>query len=75
MEAAVLDVEGEGIELVVGIDDRLRALQVPSEQHVCDPRDAFGDMGGQADDVALDVVELVVEGLADLRHRSTYTFI
>ncbi len=40
MVAALLDVEGERVELVVAVDERLRPLEVAGEEHLGAARDA-----------------------------------
>ncbi len=59
--AALLDVEGEVVELVVGVDERLRGGEVAVEEGLCPPGDGLDHERGETHEVAVDRVELVVE--------------
>ena len=59
--AALLDVEGERVELVVGVDERLRRVEVAVEERLGAARDRLGHQRRQAHEVVADLVELLVE--------------
>ena len=68
-EAALLDVEGELVDLVVAVDDRLRLGQVEGEERLGAAGDRLGDPRRRPQQVALHLVELVVEREAGVGHR------
>ncbi len=62
----------EGVDLVVAVDDLLRGGEVEVEQRVGAAGDDLGHPGGQPDEVAPDLVELLVERRAATRSRRGY---
>src|SRR3546814_2081092 len=69
-EEALLELDGERIDLVVAVDDRLRCDEVVVEQGVGAPHDRVDHPSRYPHHVALHVVELLVEVPADLSHGS-----
>ena len=64
--ARVLELERLGVDLVVGEDHQLGALEVLGEQDLGRPGDRLGHPGGELGDPVTQVVELLVERPAQL---------
>jgi hypothetical protein len=69
--APLLDVERHLVEAVVGVDQCLPVLDVAPEQGLGPPRQGLGNQSGQAHEVVVHEVELVVEALASLHQRTS----
>jgi hypothetical protein len=67
--AGLFDPEGEGVDLVVGLDEGQRTLHVVGEKDLGAARDELAHERRQLDDLVADLVQLLVEGLALLGHR------
>ncbi len=70
----LLDLDGEGVDHVVVVDELLGCLQVVAEQRLGPLRDRLGDESRESGDVAHDLVELDVEAVTavvDVHHRTS----
>ena len=71
--AALLEVHRQIIEFVVGGYELLGQLQVGLQQRLGGPGDGLGDKRGHPDDPRLDLVQFLVEGLAQFPHPGLRT--
>ena len=65
----VLDRVVEIVDPVVALDDVFRGGEIAVEERLGASRDRLGGERGEPDDVDADLVELLVEGLADVFGR------
>ena len=68
--AGLVELERLGVDLVVGEDHQLGALEVLGEEDLRRPRDALGHPGGELGDALAKLVELVVERPAQVAASS-----